>query len=121
MTIGMHLACASRATIPATLLAVLCMSLVAQVARASKAMDCHVGTYRLSADEWVDIAPSEGNTLRWRRFDGTTGALTKKRGGVWISSYGWTERPDGKSVRFSACESGAIDLMGWKGDASSST
>ena len=115
MTIGNGSACASRATLPATLLAVLCMSLVAQVARAAKAMDCHVGTYRLSADEWVDIAPSEGNTLRWRRFDGTTGTLTKKRGGVWISSYGWTERPDGKSVSFSACEAGGINFDGVEG------
>ena len=115
MTIGNGSACVSRATIPAILLAVLCMTLVAQVARASKAMDCHVGTYRLSADEWVDIAPSEGNTLRWRRFDGTTGALTKKPGGVWISSNGWTERPDGKSVRFSACEAGGINFDGVEG------
>jgi pimeloyl-ACP methyl ester carboxylesterase len=115
MTIGNGSACAGRATIPATLLAILCLSLLAQVARASEAMDCHVGTYRLSADELVDIAPSEGSTLRWRRFDGTTGALTQKRGGVWISSYGWTERPDGKSVRFSACKAGRINFDGVEG------
>jgi hypothetical protein len=104
------------ATIFAICVAALCNSLVTPVARAaSEAMDCHIGTYRLSGGGVVDIAPSEGNTLRWRRFDGTTGALTEKAGGEWTSSYGWTGRPDGKSVRFSACEAGRINFDGVEG------
>jgi uncharacterized protein len=78
-------------------------------------MDCRIGTYRLPDGGVVDIAPSESNTLRWRRFDGTTGALTEKGDGLWISSYGWTGRPDGKSVRFSACEAGRINFDGAEG------
>ena len=63
----------SGATILGTLVAALCISFVAPVARASQAIDCHVGTYRLSDGEMLDIAPSDNNALRWRRFDGTTG------------------------------------------------
>jgi pimeloyl-ACP methyl ester carboxylesterase len=63
----------------------------------------------------VDIAPSEGDTLRWRRFDGTTGALTEKAGGLWTSTYGWTKRPDGKTVRFFDCTAGRIDFDGMEG------
>src|SRR5882724_6163522 len=86
----------SSAGILAAFAAALYMSLVAPIARASEAVDCHIGTYRLSGGGIVDIAPSDGNTLRWRRFDGTTGALTENGGGQWTSSYGWTGRPDGK-------------------------
>src|SRR3984893_828847 len=104
-----------NATIFAICVAALCNSLVAPVASASEAMDCHIGTYRLSGGGIVDIAPSDGNTLRWRRFDGTIGALTEKGGGLWTSSYGWTGRPDGKSIRFSACEAGRINFDGVEG------
>jgi pimeloyl-ACP methyl ester carboxylesterase len=88
---------------------------LAPVARTSEAIDCDIGTYRLSAGGTVDIAPSDSNTLRWRRFDGTTGALTKKEDGLWTSSYGWTGRPDGKSARFSACAGGRINFDGVEG------
>src|ERR1700730_4575750 len=101
-----------NATIHAICVAALFNSLVAPVARAAETMNCHIGTYRLSDGGNVDIAPSDGNTLRWRRFDGTTGALTEKGGGLWTSSYGWTGRPDGKSIRFSACEAGRIHFDG---------
>jgi hypothetical protein len=103
------------ATIFAICVAAVCNSFVTPAAPASEAMDCHIGAYRLSGGGIVDIAPSEGNTLRWRRFDGTTGALTEKAGGVWASSYGWTGRPDGKSVRFSACQAGRISFDGVEG------
>ena len=93
----------------------VCNSIVAPAARASEVMDCHIGTYRLSGGGMVDIAPSDSNTLRWRRFDGTTGALTGKGDGSWTSSYGWTGRPDGKSVRFSACGAGRINFDGADG------
>lgn len=104
-----------KATAFAMCAAALCISLVAPVARAAETMNCHVGTYRLSDGGIVDIAPSDSNTLRWRRFDGTTGALTDKGGGVWTSSYGWTRRPDGKSAHFSACGAGSINFDGLEG------
>lgn len=104
-----------NAAIVAIYVAALCSSFVAPVARAAETMDCHIGTYRLSDGGIVDIAPSEGNTLRWRRFDGTTGALTEKGGGLWTSSYGWTGRPDGKSAHLSACRAGRINFDGVEG------
>jgi dienelactone hydrolase len=93
----------------------LCNFLGTPVARASPTMNCHIGTYRLSDGGIVDIAPSEGKTLRWRRLDGTTGALTEKGAGLWTSTYGWTGRPDGKAVRFSACATASIDFDGVEG------
>jgi hypothetical protein len=105
----------SHAAVLAILVALGCICLAAPVARAAATLDCHVGSYRMSDGETVDIAPSDDDTLRWRRFDGTTGALTKKPGGAWTSSYGWTGRPDGKSVRFSACEAGRISFDGAQG------
>ncbi len=105
----------SGATLLATLVAALCISLVAIVARAAEAGNCHVGTYRLSDGRIVDIGPSNGNALRWRRFDGTSGELTDKGSGLWASSYGWTGRLDGKSVHFSTCEAGHINFAGVEG------
>ena len=104
-----------NATIYAFCVAALCNSFVAPVARAAETMDCHIGTYRLSDGGNVDIAPSDGHTLRWRRFDGTTGALTEKGGGRWTSSYGWTGRPDGKAVQLSECGAGRINFDGVEG------
>jgi dienelactone hydrolase len=102
-------------TIFAICVAALCNSFVTPVARAAEAMNCHIGTYRLSGGGIVDIAPTDSKTLRWRRFDGTTGALNEKGRGLWTSSYGWTGRPDGKSVRFSACKAGRINFDGVEG------
>jgi hypothetical protein len=89
--------------------------------RASSVDDCHVGAYRLADASIVDIAPSEGDTLRWRRFDGTTGSLREDQDGhqgqdnSWTSTFGWTGRPDGKVVRFSACDKGEIHFDGQAG------
>jgi hypothetical protein len=80
----------------------------AQTARADATSDCHVGAYRLVDGRVVDIAPSEGDTLRWRLFTGETGQLHKRPGGAWDSTYGWTGRPDGKTVTFSDCAAGTV-------------
>ena len=105
----------SPAFILASLLAALCVSLAPRIARTSERTDCHIGTYRLSSGGIVDIAPTDSTTLRWRRFDGTTGLLTGKGDGPWMSSFGWTGRPDGKSVRFSSCAAGRINFDGVEG------
>jgi pimeloyl-ACP methyl ester carboxylesterase len=77
---------------------------------ASSTDDCHVGAYRLADASVVDIAPSDDDTLRWRRFDGATGLLRKNQDGSWTSTFGWTQRPDGKQVSFSACDAGEISF-----------
>ena len=76
--------------------------------------DCQIGAYRFSDGEIVDIARSEGDTLRWRKFDGTTGALRKKQDGLWTSTLGWTDRPDGHTVSFTRCATGEIEFDGKK-------
>jgi len=78
------------------------------VARAGASPDCDIGSYRLTDGNLVDIAHSEGDTLRWRRFDGATGALHKAARGIWKSTYGWSGRPDGLTVAFSPCNKGQI-------------
>ena len=70
--------------------------------------DCHIGSYRLSDGRVIDIAPSDDNTLRWRMFTGETGQLHPHANGTWTSTYGWTDRPDGKVISFSDCDKGEI-------------
>ena len=86
----------------------LALLLPHSVAFAAEAQDCHVGSYRLADQRTVDIAPSEGDTLRWRLFTGETGQLHKRPDGAWDSTSGWTGRPDGTSVSFSDCAQGDI-------------
>jgi pimeloyl-ACP methyl ester carboxylesterase len=77
-------------------------------AAADATKDCHIGSYRLSNSKAVDIAPSDDDTLRWRMFTGETGQLHRQKDGTWASTYGWTNRVDGKTVAFSACDKGEI-------------
>jgi uncharacterized protein len=72
------------------------------------AKDCHIGSYRLDDGRTVDLAPSKGDTLRWRMFTGETGQLHQQKDGTWASTYGWTDRPDGKTVSLSSCAEGEI-------------
>ena len=53
--------------------------------------------------------------MRWRRKDGTTGLLTADKDSDWISTLGWTERPDGKHVSFADCGAGRITFDGAPG------
>lgn len=71
-------------------------------------LDCHIGLYRLADGSEVDIGAGEGDHLRWRRKDGTTGELTRQTDGGWTSTLGWTGRPDGKRVTFTSCDEGGI-------------
>jgi dienelactone hydrolase len=77
---------------------------------------CHIGAYLLSNGSVIDIAPSDDDALRWRRFDGTTGALHKTVTGVWTSTSGWTNRGDGKSVSFGECDKGSLEFDGVRGE-----
>ncbi len=78
------------------------------LARADVRKDCHVASYRLSDGTTLDVAPSDGDSLRWRTFTGETGQLHPQANGPWSSTYGWTDRPDGKTVSFSDCDKGEI-------------
>src|SRR5262245_58259009 len=75
---------------------------------------CQIGTYRFPDGEIVDIAPSDGETFRWRKFDGTSGVLHKKPDGSWTSTLGWTDHPDGHTALFTRCARGEIAFDGKK-------
>src|SRR5579862_4945551 len=70
--------------------------------------DCHIGSYRLTDGRTVDIAPADDNALRWLLFSGERGQLRPHANGTWTSTFGWTDRPDGKIVSFSDCDHGEI-------------
>jgi hypothetical protein len=89
--------------------------LCASSAQADVADDCLVGAYRLTDGRVIDIASSDPNPLRWRAFGGETGALRKNAEGTWTSIFGWTERPDGRTVSFSDCATGNIRFDGASG------
>ena len=80
----------------------------ASAAQADTTKDCHVGSYRLSDGTAVDVAPTDGDGLRWRSWSGETGLLKKQADGTWTSTLGWTGKPDGKTVSFSDCAKGEI-------------
>ncbi|MGN6147142.1 MAG: alpha/beta hydrolase family protein, partial [Rhizomicrobium sp.] len=82
--------------------------LLAAPAFADSTKDCRIGSYQLSSGQAVDIGPSDGDTLRWRLWDGETGQLHPQKDGAWTSTSGWTGRPDGKTVSFSDCDKGEI-------------
>jgi hypothetical protein len=88
----------------------LALLLAVTIAAAEAKPDCYVGSYRLESGEVVDIAASDGGTLRWITFAGERGALRPQPNGTWTSTYGWTDRPDGKTISFSACASGGIEF-----------
>lgn len=76
---------------------------LAQTAPEAPLSHCYVGTYRLADGRDVDIAPSHGETLRWLMFTGERGELHPQKDGTWASTYGWTDRPDSRTVSFSDC------------------
>jgi dienelactone hydrolase len=84
-------------------------------AAADTTNDCHIGSYSLSDGRAIDIAPSDGDTLRWRMFTGETGQLHSQKDGTWASTYGWTNRADAETVSFSGCDKGEISFGNAKG------
>ncbi len=99
------------------LFALMIATFAGDVAHAADASvgNCHVGAYRLADGSVVDVGPSDGSSLRWRREDGTTGLLTSQADGTWTSTLGWTDRADGIAVTFSDCAKGRIDFDGQRG------
>src|SRR5262249_39740679 len=97
-----------------------CMALLALVATGSLVAagkpGCHVCSYRLADGKLVDVSADDGDTLQWQEFDGVAGELHKGADGAWKSSYGWTNREDGKTVRFPDCAAGRINFAGVSGE-----
>lgn len=93
----------------------LCLAATAAPLTTRAAEPCAVGVYRLADGQVVDVAPSDGDTLRWRKLDGSTGALKQAAPGRWQSSYGWTGRPDGIEVGFDACPATHLRFAGQPG------
>ena len=90
--------------------------LTALLAGSAPAPDCHIGAYRLSDGSAVDVAPTDGDALRWRRIDGSTGKLSRGADDTWTSTFGWTDRPDGKTVRFTDCAKGKLSFGDMQGE-----
>ena len=78
------------------------------------AADCGVGAYRLDDGSSLDVGPSAGTSLRWRRPDGTSGSFSTTGPEAGVSSLGWTKRPDGRRVRID-CAKAQIDVDGVRG------
>jgi len=91
------------------------MTACSQLAHTHPGADCLVGGYRLANGKIVDIEPSDGGDLSWILFDGESGELHQQRSGEWVSTYGWTDRKDGKTVHFGPCAKGTIDFGGVAG------
>ena len=106
----------SRRLIVCVLSAVCIGAVIASESKTAGPDDCQIGTYRFSDGEIFDIARSEGDTSRWRKFDGTTGVLHKKGDGSWTSTLGWTDHPDGHTASFTPCAMGEIEFDGKKAD-----
>jgi len=105
-----------KSLLPGTIGAVaLGVLLTAPTVQARAVGNCHVGSYRLTDGRLVDISPDDRDTLQWQQFDGETGVLHKGADGAWMSTYGWTDHADGKTVRFSACGARRIDFAGVSG------
>jgi uncharacterized protein len=104
-----------KSLLPGTIGAVALGALLTAPTVQARVENCHVGSYRLTDGRLLDISPDDGDTLQWQQFDGETGVLHRSTNGAWTSTYGWTDRADGKTVRFSACGAGRIDFAGDSG------
>jgi pimeloyl-ACP methyl ester carboxylesterase len=76
---------------------------------AAEPASCPVGSYRLTDGDVIDVGPSNGGALRWRRLEGETGKLVPSSRG-WVHTQGWTERPDPRPVIFGPCAAGTLRL-----------
>ena len=95
-------------------LAWACLALPALAHAAADTPGCGVGAYRMADGTSIDLGKSEGDALRWRRPDGTTGVFHTTGPAAGTSTLGWTGRPDGLHVKVD-CAAGDIDMDGAHG------
>ena len=101
--------------IVAVLVSVVIAFPLPRIDAAEVAKSCPVGVYRFKDGRTVDVASSDGDTLRWLMFTGERGQLHPLPDGGWSSTYGWTSRSDGKKVSFSKCGAGEITIDNERG------
>lgn len=82
--------------------------------RLSTEQICHIGAYRLTDGRVLDVAPADGENLRWRLDDGQVGKLEAARD--WASTRGWTDKADGHAVRFGGCDEGRVTFATGDGE-----
>ena len=87
----------------------------ARVPTLTAEQECHVGAYRFADGRVVDVAPADGENLRWRMEDGRTGRLSAANG--WRSTRGWTDESDGVSIHFRGCADGRLAFAGGDGES----
>ena len=79
-----------------------------QAATTTTVGDCRIGAYRLQDGSVIGIGASNGSALRWRGWDGETGALTRVHDDAWTSTRGWTGQPDSHTISFAPCSAGDL-------------
>ncbi|HRP10605.1 MAG TPA: alpha/beta fold hydrolase [Terricaulis sp.] len=72
-------------------------------------IDCRTGLYRSAEGDVVALTPVTAGGYRWRKPDGTTGAVTQSGEG-WASTRGWTGESDGAQINLGACEARELQL-----------
>lgn len=72
--------------------------------------DCHIASYGLKDGQTLDVAPSTGDTLRFRLFSGETGQLHPQGDGSWTATKGWSDILDPRAISFSPCSEGKISF-----------
>jgi hypothetical protein len=86
------------------------------LAHAVAADDCRIGVYRLDNGEAMTLDPAVKDMIRWRKLDGTIGALHPQADGRWTSTRGWTDTADGHTVTISDCGVKGITFDGVRGE-----
>ena len=81
--------------------------------------DCRVGFYRLQDGTGIDVGNTSSASLRWRRADGTSGALHGEPGKELTSTLGWTDRPMATAFLLAIARRARSSSMALRGAASS--
>ena len=98
-----------------TMMGILLAMPMGAIAADAPTNECAASFYRLADGSGIDLAPAADGHYRWRGLDGSSGLLTRRADGRWLSSLGWTERDDGRIVDLGGCARGDILFAGVAG------